>query len=234
MNDIPVAYDHQKKTTDFIVANSKCMITSDPGTGKTRAVLDAHTAIGGRTLVLAPLSILEAAWGEDIKKFQPNIKYGVAYAKNREKIFKETDLDMVITNFEAVNFLRKNTRYCKQFDTIVIDEFTAFAQSMEDLTKLKPGGIAPFLLGAIIKCNALLRYQIPAPFDTPEIKSRLKVIKTALLKARYYSVEERQQELDESYEALFIAYTAYLKRIEDFSLDLQEEQESNDVIDLSQ
>ncbi|MCH1417624.1 MAG: hypothetical protein L7U68_03620 [Flavobacteriaceae bacterium] len=115
-----------------------------------------------------------------------------------------------------------------------VEEFTAFTQSMEDLTKLKPEGIAPFLLGTIIKCNALLRYQIPAPFDTPEIKSRLKVVKTALLKARYYSVEERQQELDESYEALFIAYTAYLKRIQDFSLDLQEEQESNDVIDLSQ
>ena len=115
-----------------------------------------------------------------------------------------------------------------------IEEFTAFTQSMEDLTKLKPEGIAPFLLGTIIKCNALLRYQIPEPFNTPEIKSRLKVVKTALLKARYYSVEERQQELDESYEALFIAYTAYLKRIEDFSLDLQEEQESNDVIDLSQ
>ena len=126
MNDIPVAYDHQQKTTDFIVANPKCMITSDPGTGKTRAVLDAHAILGGRTLVLAPLSILEAAWGEDIRKFQPDIKYGVAYAKNREKIFKQNDLDMVITNFEAVNFLRKNTRYCKQFDTIVIDEFTAF------------------------------------------------------------------------------------------------------------
>ena len=126
MNDIPVAYDHQKKTTDFIVANPKCMITSDPGTGKTRAVLDAHAILGGKTLVLAPLSILEAAWGEDIKKFQPDIKYGVAYARNREKIFKQDDLDMVITNFEAVNFLRKNSGYCKQFDTIVIDEFTAF------------------------------------------------------------------------------------------------------------
>lgn len=115
-----------------------------------------------------------------------------------------------------------------------IEEFNAFTQSMEDLKKLKPEGIAPFLLGTIVKCNALLRYQIPAPFDTPEIKSRLKVIKTALLKARYYSVEERQLELEESYKALFIAYTAYLKRIEDFSLDLQEELKSNDVIDLSQ
>ena len=126
MEGIPVAYDHQQKTTDFIVANPQCMITSDPGTGKTRAVLDAHAILGGKTLVLAPLSILEAAWVEDILKFQPNIKYVVAYAKNREKIFKQEDLEMVITNFEAVNFLRKNPQYCKQFDTIVIDEFTAF------------------------------------------------------------------------------------------------------------
>jgi len=126
MNDIPVAYDHQKTTTDFIVSNPKCLITSDPGTGKTRAVLDAHAILGGKTLVLAPLSILEAAWVEDINKFQPNIKYGVAYAKNREKTFKQNDFDVVITNFEAVNFLRKNTHYCKQFNTIVIDEFTAF------------------------------------------------------------------------------------------------------------
>ena len=126
MNDIPVAYDHQKTTTDFIVSNPKCLITSDPGTGKTRAVLDAHAALGGRTLVLAPLSILEAAWVEDIHKFQPNIKYGVAYAKNREKVFKDTNLNMVITNFEAVNFLKKKSEYAKQFNTIVIDEFTAF------------------------------------------------------------------------------------------------------------
>ena len=126
MDNIPEPYAHQKTTTNFIVNNPKCMITSDPGTGKTRACLDAHVILGGKTLVLAPLSILEAAWGEDIKKFQPNIKYGVAYAKNREKIFKQTDLDMVITNFEAVNFLSKNTQYCEQFDTIIIDEFTAF------------------------------------------------------------------------------------------------------------
>tara|TARA_Y100000004_G_scaffold94041_2_gene105325 strand:+ start:1749 stop:3104 length:1356 start_codon:yes stop_codon:yes gene_type:complete len=126
MNDIPMAYGHQQNTTNFIVEHPQCMITSDPGTGKTRAVLDAHVILGGKTLVLAPLSILEAAWAEDIRKFQPDIKYGVAYAKNRKEIFEDQDLDMVITNFEAVNFLRKNTRFCKQFDTIVIDEFTAF------------------------------------------------------------------------------------------------------------
>tara|TARA_R100000234_G_scaffold37828_1_gene22363 strand:- start:954 stop:2303 length:1350 start_codon:yes stop_codon:yes gene_type:complete len=129
MNDvttIPAPYAHQKITTDFIVNTNTCLITSDPGTGKTRAVLDAHVILGGKTLVLAPLSILEAAWGEDINKFQPEIKYGVAYAKNRKQVFEDNENEMVITNFEAVNFLSKNTHYCEQFDTIVIDEFTAF------------------------------------------------------------------------------------------------------------
>ena len=129
MNDvttIPAPYAHQKITTDFIVDTNTCLITSDPGTGKTRAVLDAHVILGGKTLVLAPLSILEAAWGEDIYKFQPEIKYGVAYAKNRKQVFEDNENEMVITNFEAVNFLSKNTHYCEQFDTIVIDEFTAF------------------------------------------------------------------------------------------------------------
>ena len=143
MNDecnIPAPYAHQKSTTDFIVKTKTCLITSDPGTGKTRAVLDAHAILGGKTLVLAPLSILEAAWGEDISKFQPDIKYGVAYAKNRKQVFEDSENEMVITNFEAVNFLQKNPQYCKQFDTIVIDEFTAFknrqAKRSKNLSKI--------------------------------------------------------------------------------------------------
>ena len=139
-NNIPAPYAHQKTTTDFIINTKQCLITSDPGTGKTRAVLDAHAALGGRTLVLAPLSILEAAWGEDIHKFTPGLTYGVAYAKNREKIFKDTSFDIVITNFEAVNFLQKNPQYCKQFNNIVIDEFTAFknrtAKRSKNLAKI--------------------------------------------------------------------------------------------------
>jgi len=140
VTNIPAPYAHQQTTTDFIVDTKCCLITSDPGTGKTRAVLDAHVVLGGRALVLAPLSILEAAWGEDISKFQPNIKYGIAYAKNRKQIFEDTTNEMVITNFEAVNFLFKNTQYLKDFDTIIIDEFTAFknrsAKRSKNLNKI--------------------------------------------------------------------------------------------------
>ena len=125
LNPTP-AYTHQTETTSFILDNQRCLITSDPGTGKTRSVLDAHARREATTLVIAPLSILEAAWADDIKKFQPTINYGVAYAKNRAKIFANTDFDMVITNFEAVNFLHKNPQLLERFDTLVVDEFTAF------------------------------------------------------------------------------------------------------------
>ena len=122
----PMAYAHQVETTRFVLTHPRCLITSDPGTGKTRAVLDAISQREGRTLVLAPLSILEAAWADDIKKFQPNISYGVAYARNRQKIFEDSTLDMVITNFEAVHFLSKNPQFLDGFNTLVVDEFTAF------------------------------------------------------------------------------------------------------------
>ena len=125
LNPTP-AYAHQTETTSFILSHPRCLITSDPGTGKTRSVLDAHSHLESTTLVIAPLSILEAAWVDDIKKFNFPINYGVAYAKNRAKVFADEELDMVITNFEAVNFLQKNPQFLKRFDTLVVDEFTAF------------------------------------------------------------------------------------------------------------
>ena len=124
--DIPNPYAHQSATTDFILSTPKCLITSDPGTGKTRAVLDAFAKRGTKMLVLAPLSILEAAWVDDLVKFQPTLKPGIAYAKNRKKIFEDLSLNVVVTNFEAVNFLIKNPVLLNGFDTICIDEFTAF------------------------------------------------------------------------------------------------------------
>jgi len=124
--DSPPAYAHQTDTTNFILNNPRCLITSDPGTGKTRSVLDALVQTKSVTLVIAPLSILEAAWVDDIKKFQPNLTYGVAYAKNRQKIFADQKLDMVITNFEAVNYLSKDPSLLDRFNTLVVDEFTAF------------------------------------------------------------------------------------------------------------
>jgi SNF2 family DNA or RNA helicase len=79
----------------------------------------------GRMLVLAPLSILEASWADDIKKFTPDLTYTVAYARNRAKAF-ESDAQIIITNHDAVKWLVKNQHVLDGFNTLCIDEFTAF------------------------------------------------------------------------------------------------------------
>ena len=119
-------FEHQAVTSQFIINNPRVLVTSDPGTGKTRSVLDAYIARPkGRMLVLAPLSILQASWGDDIEKFAPGLSYVVAYAKNRAKAF-ESDAQVVITNHDAVKWLVKNPTALEGFNTLCIDEFTAY------------------------------------------------------------------------------------------------------------
>lgn len=120
------AFEHQTATTRFILDNPRTLITSDPGTGKTRSVIDAYAQRQtGRMLVLAPLSILSASWGDDIRKFQPALTFDIAYAKNRAAAFK-SDAQIVITNHDAVKWIVKNEAVLEGFDTLCIDEFTAF------------------------------------------------------------------------------------------------------------
>lgn len=118
-------FAHQAITTDFIKQNNRCLITSDPGTGKTRSVLDAIVDHESRILVIAPLSILESSWVDDLKKFQPQLTYALAYNRNREKAFAG-DANVVITNHDAVKWIAQNIKVLDDFNTLVIDEFTAF------------------------------------------------------------------------------------------------------------
>lgn len=134
--EIPDYYEHQKETLDFIrsrvdAGEGSVFDASDPGTGKTRpsigAFVDRRKAGGGKALVLAPKSILQPAWGNDISKFFPGTTYICAYATNRQKAF-DMDVDIYITNHDAVTWLVRElpNRYWADFDTIIIDESTAY------------------------------------------------------------------------------------------------------------
>lgn len=134
--EIPDYYEHQKETLQFIrsrvdAGEGRVFDASDPGTGKTRpsigAFVERRKAGGGKALVLAPKSILQPAWGNDISRFFPGVKYICAYASNRQKAF-DMDVDIYITNHDAVTWLIKElpNKYWADFDTIIIDESTAY------------------------------------------------------------------------------------------------------------
>lgn len=128
-------FDHQTKTTEFILNRDATFITSDPGTGKTRSVIDAYAQRKkGKMLVFAPLSILQSSWGDDIEKFQPDLTYSIAYAKNREEAAL-ADVDVVITNHDAVKWFDKHPEHLAAFDTLVVDESTAFKNRTSQRSK---------------------------------------------------------------------------------------------------
>jgi SNF2 family DNA or RNA helicase len=105
---------------------------SDPGTGKTAvrawAWAKRRRKGGGPLLVLAPRSLLTAAWAHDLQRFAPDMKVSVATAANREKAFS-IDADAYITNHDAAKWLvKQKPAFWQRFrdGEIVNDESTAY------------------------------------------------------------------------------------------------------------
>lgn len=102
---------------------------SDAGTGKTMPEILAFSKRrkkgGGCMLVLAPKSLLQTAWGNDIEKFAPHLTYSIAEAENRAEAFA-IGVDIYVTNIDAVNWLAKQPKkFFARFDTVVLDESTS-------------------------------------------------------------------------------------------------------------
>lgn len=138
--DPPPLFKHQEETIDFLLRTPRVLCFSDAGTGKTRSVIESirHRKHLGKTLILAPKSILEPAWANDIRKFAPELTYSIARANNRKQGF-DADVDVIITNFDAVQWLHQQIKDKKfslgSFYKIVIDESTAFKHSAAQRSK---------------------------------------------------------------------------------------------------
>ncbi|CAM3558980.1 DEAD/DEAH box helicase [Parendozoicomonas haliclonae] len=123
-------FNHQEATAQFLVDHASAFVTNDCGTGKTISVIEAFNRLReGRMLVLAPLSILENAWGADVRKYNEafggNLKVAIAHGSKdkRERAFK-SNADIVAMNYEGCNWLVDNCELLDGFDTVVMDEST--------------------------------------------------------------------------------------------------------------
>lgn len=135
-------YKHQTETVDFIHANGgRCMIGSDPGTGKTYCVLtyiNTHNrpAPGEYIAVLAPKSICEAAWADDAAKFTPDLPLFVGLGSRAKKVAaikKAREIGgVVVTNYDAVDVLLDEV---PGLVGLVVDESTAYKNRNAKRTK---------------------------------------------------------------------------------------------------
>ena len=126
------AMKHQLQSLAFMKGKKAVFDMSDPGTGKTFVEImdfaDRRKKRGGCALVVAPKSLLQAAWVNDVKKFAPHLKTSIAWAHCRDDAFN-VDADIYIINVDGVkDLLKKPASFWKRFKggTIIFDESTAF------------------------------------------------------------------------------------------------------------
>lgn len=124
-------FDHQKVTSSFLTMNRKAFCFNEQGTGKTASVIWAadYLMTQGfikRVLVICPLSIMDAAWRNDLFKFAMHRRVDVAHGKpEKRREIINGDAEFVIINYDGVEIVA-DTIAQNMFDLIVVDEGNAY------------------------------------------------------------------------------------------------------------
>jgi SNF2 family DNA or RNA helicase len=133
-------FEHQKTTASFLSLRPRAFCFSEQGTGKTASVIwaaDYLMKLGKvkRVLVLCPLSIMKAAWQQDLFKFAMHRSCDVAHgtAKQRAKVI-QSGCEFVVINYDGVKVVLDDL-IAAQFDLIVVDEANAYKNAQTDRWK---------------------------------------------------------------------------------------------------
>ncbi|MDB9836671.1 hypothetical protein OAC51_07190 [Flavobacteriaceae bacterium] len=114
-------------------------------------------------------------------------------------------------------FIPKNTKVLDS--TLYLNEaFNVFKKNIETLSELDPTNLDLYIIASLGSSNKLLNATLPAGFDVPAINSRIRVVKTQLLRCKYYSQKEDFELLNLGLTELFDSYDILLKRIDDIAL----------------
>jgi len=125
-------FAHQKTTAEFLTLHRRAFCFNEQGTGKTASVIwaaDYLLKIGAirRVLVLCPLSIMQAAWENDLFTFATHRTCAIAHSYSKEKRIKAatSDAEFVICNFDGLEIVKEEVKN-GAFDLIVVDEANAY------------------------------------------------------------------------------------------------------------
>lgn len=163
---IKPAYEHQVASSEFKIAHPRMIDGSDPGTGKSRSVLDAFAALKeagkvDRMLILAPLSILRPSWDADCAEFTPWLSTSIVTAKDKFKALPpEAEADIYVANHDAVKWLANWKPPAGERWVLVIDEAPAFkhrtSQRSKAIAKLRNHFDWRWFLSGTLNANGVL------------------------------------------------------------------------------
>ena len=130
---------HQELAREIAEIYPKFAFYYDTRTGKTPTSIsiivdDLRQYPEHKWLVIAPLTLLELAWGEDFAKFAPNIKISICHASTKKKRIEkiQEDANVYLINTESyVNY----SEYFEDITRIVIDESSSMKNKSSKFSK---------------------------------------------------------------------------------------------------
>lgn len=118
---------HQTTTSEFLTTHDKCFLLSEMGTGKTCAAAWAADYLMNlkevkRVLIVCPISIMHAAWKEDLFKSVMHRSVAIAHGTKlqRQKVIS-SGAEFVIINYDGIEIVMDEIIEAK-FDLIIVDE----------------------------------------------------------------------------------------------------------------
>lgn len=131
---------HQRETAEFLTLHKRCFCFDQMGTGKTCAAAwaaDYLMTIGKvkRVLVICPVSIMQAAWQQDLFKALMHRTVGIAHGTKDKRVqVIDSDVEFVIINYDGVQIVEKEIR-AGGFDLIIMDEGNNVKNAMAKRSK---------------------------------------------------------------------------------------------------
>ena len=118
---------HQRTTAEFLSTHDKCFLLSEQGTGKTCSAAWAadYLITKGevkRVLVVCPVSIMHAAWKEDLLRSVMHRTVGIAHgSKSQRQRIINSGAEFVIINYDGLAIVAEEIM-AGGFDLIIVDE----------------------------------------------------------------------------------------------------------------
>jgi len=168
-------YEHQKQAVEFILdRGGSGAVYHEIGTGKTLTGLSIYSRLKEKEpdlklLVICPISLIEAAWGEDIKKFT-----SFSYCNLRQDM---DFADIYLINYEALlrkNYIIPEPRMC------IIDESSKMKNPTAKTTK------------KILSIRNQFKYRVvasgtPAPNVETEYHSQISFVADRIFHPSFYA-----------------------------------------------
>jgi len=176
-------YRHQRDAVRFTIENDgKCALFHEPGLGKTRTALEAYKYFRTgkpnlKLFVVCPLSLVNAAWGEDIQKFT-----AFSYAPFKE--IKDTLPDIVIINYEGLI----SKRYLPQIHKMITQQdFMCVLDESSRLKNHKSVTTRTLLRLTNYFNHRLIASGTPMPNSELELWGQINFIHPRLLPSSFYA-----------------------------------------------